>query len=193
MQHAQLTGQTAKLLRAYLSLGWHALCWMLIRSSPNPARRVKGEECSMLRSRCTPTANPCTPVPADQPYWMDALVDVLLGLLSQQLSPPLPLLPLREACEAVFRAFAELLTPTGEPCRSPTQAYLGHEILCICEMWRCSASSNLKLHVSTCVQLLSQTSDPACTRPCSVNSFSELHRSTSSPHLDVSMQNIQKH
>ena len=47
---------------------------------------------------------------------MDALVDVLLGLLSQQLSPPLPLLPLREACEAVFRAFAELLTPTGGPC-----------------------------------------------------------------------------
>ena len=52
---------------------------------------------------------------ADDPYWMDALVDVLLGQLSQQLSHPLPLLPLREACEAAFRAFAELLTPTGQP------------------------------------------------------------------------------
>lgn len=43
---------------------------------------------------------------------MNVLLDLLLSLLSRP-SAPLPSAPLREACEATFRAFADCLTSTG--------------------------------------------------------------------------------
>ena len=49
--------------------------------------------------------------------WQDALLDVLLALLSRQ-GDALPSAALRDACEAVFRAVAPQLTPTGAPLKS---------------------------------------------------------------------------
>ena len=49
---------------------------------------------------------------ADEPHWMDVLVDILLSLLGRS-GDALPFGPLREACEAVFRAFAEQVTSQG--------------------------------------------------------------------------------
>lgn len=43
---------------------------------------------------------------------MNVLVDVLLSLLAAA-TVPLPSAPLRDACEATFRAFADCLTATG--------------------------------------------------------------------------------
>ena len=43
---------------------------------------------------------------------MDVLVDILLSLLGRA-GDALPFHPLREACEALFRAFAEQVTPQG--------------------------------------------------------------------------------
>lgn len=43
---------------------------------------------------------------------MDVLVDILLSLLGRA-GDALPFAPLREACEALFRAFAEQVTPQG--------------------------------------------------------------------------------
>ncbi len=51
----------------------------------------------------------------DEPTaWPDALVDVLLALLSKR-TAPLPSAPLREAVEGAFRAMADSVTATGEP------------------------------------------------------------------------------
>lgn len=49
---------------------------------------------------------------ADQPAWMDVLVDILLSLLGRS-GDSLPFGPLREACEALFRAFVDQVTPQG--------------------------------------------------------------------------------
>ena len=49
---------------------------------------------------------------ADPTAWQDRLVDVLLSL-SAYSSAQLPSLPLREAVEATFRAFASDITQTG--------------------------------------------------------------------------------
>ncbi len=49
---------------------------------------------------------------ADEPHWMDVLVDILLSLLGRS-GDALPFGPLREACEALFRAFAEQVTSQG--------------------------------------------------------------------------------
>ncbi|DBB15045.1 TPA: hypothetical protein ACH3X3_004628 [Trebouxia sp. C0006] len=49
---------------------------------------------------------------ADEPHWMDVLVDILLSLLGRS-GDALPFGPLREACEALFRAFAEQVTSEG--------------------------------------------------------------------------------
>ncbi|KAL3158646.1 hypothetical protein ABBQ32_011390 [Trebouxia sp. C0010 RCD-2024] len=49
---------------------------------------------------------------ADEPHWMDVLVDILLSLLGRA-GDALPFAPLREACEALFRAFADQVTPQG--------------------------------------------------------------------------------
>ena len=43
---------------------------------------------------------------------MDVLVDILLSLLGRA-GDALPFGPLKEACEALFRAFAEQVTPQG--------------------------------------------------------------------------------
>lgn len=43
---------------------------------------------------------------------MDVLVDILLSLLGRA-GDALPFHPLRESCEALFRAFAEQVTPQG--------------------------------------------------------------------------------
>lgn len=43
---------------------------------------------------------------------MDVLVDILLSLLGRA-GDALPFAPLREACEALFRAFADQVTPQG--------------------------------------------------------------------------------
>lgn len=43
---------------------------------------------------------------------MDVLVDILLSLLGRS-GDALPFGPLREACEGLFRAFAEQVTPQG--------------------------------------------------------------------------------
>ena len=43
---------------------------------------------------------------------MDVLVDILLTLLGRA-GDALPFGPLKEACEALFRAFAEQVTPQG--------------------------------------------------------------------------------
>ena len=51
-------------------------------------------------------------VRADEPHWMDVLVDILLSLLGRA-GDALPFGPLKEACEALFRAFAEQVTPQG--------------------------------------------------------------------------------
>ena len=48
---------------------------------------------------------------ADAP-WADRLLDILLSLLARP-AAPLPSAPLREAVEAVFRAFADAVTPVG--------------------------------------------------------------------------------
>uniref|UniRef100_A0A383W0H0 Myb-binding protein 1A n=1 Tax=Tetradesmus obliquus TaxID=3088 RepID=A0A383W0H0_TETOB len=56
-----------------------------------------------------------------EPAWQDVLLDLLLALLSNSSSSDaakgggvlVPSAPLREACEAVFRAFAEEMTPQG--------------------------------------------------------------------------------
>ena len=48
----------------------------------------------------------------DEPHWMDVLVDILLSLLGRS-GDLLPFGPLREACEALFRAFVEQVTPQG--------------------------------------------------------------------------------
>jgi len=48
---------------------------------------------------------------ADAP-WPDRLLDILLSLLARP-AAPLPSAPLREAVEAVFRAFADAVTPVG--------------------------------------------------------------------------------
>ena len=47
-----------------------------------------------------------------EPEYMDRLVDVVLSLLAYS-SAELPSAPLREAIEALFRAFAAHLTQTG--------------------------------------------------------------------------------
>lgn len=52
------------------------------------------------------------PFLAGEPAWMDVLVDILLSLLGRA-GDALPFHPLREACEALFRAFAEQVTPQG--------------------------------------------------------------------------------
>ena len=44
--------------------------------------------------------------------WADRLLDVLLSLLARP-ATPLPSAPLRDAVEAVFRAFSDAITPTG--------------------------------------------------------------------------------
>ncbi|DBB02081.1 TPA: DNA-directed DNA polymerase [Trebouxia sp. C0004] len=49
---------------------------------------------------------------ADEPHWMDVLVDILLSLLGRS-GDALPFGPLREACEALFRAFADQVTSQG--------------------------------------------------------------------------------
>lgn len=49
---------------------------------------------------------------ADAPNWMDVLVDILLSLLGRA-GDALPFGPLRESCKALFRAFAEQVTPQG--------------------------------------------------------------------------------
>ena len=49
---------------------------------------------------------------ADEPFWMDVLVDILLSLLGRA-GDALPFGPLKETCEALFRAFAEQVTPQG--------------------------------------------------------------------------------
>ena len=54
--------------------------------------------------------------------WPDALVDVLLALLSKR-TAPLPSAPLREAVEAAFRAMAESVTATGAPWLDLTHRY----------------------------------------------------------------------
>jgi hypothetical protein len=56
-----------------------------------------------------------------EPAWQDVLLDLLLALLSNSSSSDaakgggvlVPSAPLREACEAVFRAFAEEMSPQG--------------------------------------------------------------------------------
>jgi hypothetical protein len=48
----------------------------------------------------------------DQAPWADRLMDALLGLLARP-AAALPTAPLRDAVEAVFRAFAPHLTATG--------------------------------------------------------------------------------
>lgn len=48
----------------------------------------------------------------DDASYMDRLVDVVLSLLAYS-SAELPSVPLREAIEALFRAFASKLTQTG--------------------------------------------------------------------------------
>lgn len=58
----------------------------------------------------------------DAPAWQDVLLDLLLALLSSSSDAAaakaggvlVPTAPLREACEAVFRAFAEDITAQGE-------------------------------------------------------------------------------
>ena len=47
-----------------------------------------------------------------EPHWMNVLVDILLSLLGRS-GDALPFGPLREACEALFRAFAEQVTSQG--------------------------------------------------------------------------------
>ncbi|KAL3135482.1 hypothetical protein ABBQ38_005962 [Trebouxia sp. C0009 RCD-2024] len=49
---------------------------------------------------------------ADEPHWMDVLVDILLSLLVRA-GDALPFAPLREACETLFRAFADQVTSQG--------------------------------------------------------------------------------
>lgn len=49
---------------------------------------------------------------AGEPAWMDVLVDILLSLLGRA-GDALPFHPLREASEALFRAFAEQVTAQG--------------------------------------------------------------------------------
>jgi len=60
------------------------------------------------------------------PHWHDTLMDVLLSLLARN-AAPLPSVPLRDAVEHVFRAFADDLTPTGKPVLTSCLS-----ILCAC-------------------------------------------------------------
>ena len=63
-----------------------------------------------------PKPKPCTRntalYVAGQPVWIDVLVDILLSLLGRA-GDALPFTPLREACEALFRAVADQVTPQG--------------------------------------------------------------------------------
>ena len=49
---------------------------------------------------------------AGEPPWADVMVDILLSLLGRS-GDALPFGPLRETCEALFRAFVEQVTPEG--------------------------------------------------------------------------------
>ena len=49
---------------------------------------------------------------AGEPHWADVMVDIMLSLLGRS-GDALPFGPLREACEALFRAFVEQVTPQG--------------------------------------------------------------------------------
>lgn len=70
----------------------------------------------------------------DDPAWQDVLLDLLLALLSSSSDAAaakaggvlVPTAPLREACEAVFRAFAEDITAQGGSLRPNC---LGHAII----------------------------------------------------------------
>ena len=60
-----------------------------------------------------PTLNPTSdPEEGAGAPWADRLLDVLLSLLARP-AAPLPSAPLRDAVEAVFRAFSDAITPTG--------------------------------------------------------------------------------
>ena len=79
----------------------------------------------------------------DQAPWMDRLMDVLLSLLARP-AAALPSAPLRDAVEAVFRAFAPHLTPGGAHAGSAPPAPLRMLPLLACRLL--SGSSRILRH-----------------------------------------------
>ena len=83
---------------------------------------------------------------------MDRLVDILLSLLAYS-SAQLPSAPLREAVEAVFRAFAAHLTPTGQPCKAAQLRALSRPVAMQCKVigaeGQCQACQKLFAHIES--------------------------------------------